>query len=112
LAPKRAVKSRELSSRALRDMLAARALRLVHVIVVTSLAKPQAVWSGGGIHVGPPKNVSNKARGGYDFSFRLTLPKVDEELVEKVLSLILGGERRTFDPSGNEWPEEPPAKRA
>lgn len=55
--------------------------------------------------------MSGKIRTGYDFSFKLKLPKGDEELVEQVLSLILGGERRKFDPSGNEWPAESPVER-
>jgi hypothetical protein len=111
LAPKRVFKDRELSERALRDLYTARALKVVHAVVATSFARPQAAWSGGGIHIGPPRGVSGRIRTSYDFSFKLSLPKGDEELVEQVLTLILGGERRKFDPSGNEWPEKSTIKR-
>lgn len=111
MAPKRVVKGRKLSERALRDLCAARALKVVHALVVTSFARSQATWSGGGIHVGPPRGVTGRVRAGYDFSFKLKLPKREDELVEQVLSLILGGQRRPFDPNGDEWPEKSIIKR-
>jgi hypothetical protein len=88
-------------------MLAARAYNVIHAIIASSFARAEAAYSGGGIHVGPPRGRAERIGGdAYDFSFKLRISKADEKLVEQVLSLILGGIRCKFDVNGNEWPDK------
>lgn len=107
LAPKRAPASKSMSKLAQRDLRVARVYNVVHAIIASGFARAGATYSGGGIHIGPPRGRVDSIDGdAYDFSFKLKISKADEKLVEQVLSLILGGKRCPFDPNGNEWPDK------
>ena len=96
------------TKRVLRDILVWRALDAVSGITIPSGLKARNAWSGGGVHVGPPKGKPGKKRGLVcEFSID---PGFDNPLIVSVLRAILGGPKVTYKPDGSEWPdpESPP----
>ena len=100
----------------IRDRYVTRAMTVARAFQQTNYAPPvKNPFSGGGIHVGPPKGKvkGGKAKRGalqgppYDFSFKLALSDEDAERLKCVLHEMLGGEFVRFDPNGNEWPDPP-----
>ena len=99
------------SVRVRRDALVQRALNAVHSIVFFAGPRVSRIYSGGGVHVGPPKGKNRRAVDE-DFICDFSVdPAIASDLLVKVLGSILGGKSVTYMDSGNEWRDlsiEPP----
>lgn len=98
------------SELAMRDAYVARAYSVFNAVRTAVITETDHVISGGGIHVGPPRNIAtaNPAGPSIDFSFDLGAKSVYEDLLAAVLVKMLGGARIAFDVDGNEkWSTHP-----
>ncbi|HEY5093716.1 MAG TPA: hypothetical protein VII69_01210 [Candidatus Eremiobacteraceae bacterium] len=88
----------------------ARAYNVFNAVRTAIITDTDHVISGGGIHVGPPKNIAaaNPASPSFDFSFDLSPATDYDDLLAKILVKMLGGGRVKFDPNRNEaWSNHP-----
>lgn len=96
---------------AARDRYVVQAYALFNSFQLALTPKTNRVISGGGIHVGPPRSIETDDLGSpnLDYSFDLTPITGYDDIFEKGLKKILGGNKVTYVEDGSEvWPNPKP----